>query len=147
MDKSADVLEPLNEVENKAINDEKINGFDLINISTELESEFNNHLLDFDGTNLSLCCSDELFNPLIDLEYDNIKSKIMLDSTVLLQNGIRIGMDKKELLDKFFIYSEKIAFSLAQISVCEDERGELYTKYKFVDRKLTEIEFASLDEE
>ena len=70
----------------------------------------------------------------------------LVDNSVTLSKGIKIGMDKKDLLDKYFVYTEKTADSLNQIAVCEDERGELFTKYKFKDGKLTEIEFGSPDE-
>jgi hypothetical protein len=70
----------------------------------------------------------------------------LLDGSVTLPNGIKIGMDKKDLLDKYFVYPEKLIDSLIQIAVCEDERGELFTKYKFDNGQLIEIEFGSHDE-
>ena len=118
----------------------------LINIDKELELKFSNYLLTFNDSNLSICCEDFLYNPIMDFDSVNIGKKKIVDSSIELTHGIKVGMDKHILLDKFFIYSDEIGSKLNQIAVCEDERGELYTKYKFVDGKLTEIEFESLTE-
>ncbi|WP_108805516.1 hypothetical protein [Aquimarina sp. Aq107] len=70
----------------------------------------------------------------------------LVDDSITLSNGIKIGMDKNDFLDKYFVYSKEAIDSLSQVAVCEDERGELFTKYKFEDGKLIEIEFGSPNE-
>lgn len=176
------------------VNSEKVTkeNEDLIDIEKESKIKFGDYFLNYNRTNISLCCQLELHNPLEGLDNKTIKSYLtdfeyktdtteyaysyiyskgnsifkvvelrpeksgekgsfisqgkLVDSSVTLSNGIKIGMDKKGLLNKYFIYPKKMIDSLKQIAVCEDERGELFTKYKFTDGKLSEIEFGSPDE-
>lgn len=61
---------------------------------------------------------------------------------VKLENGLQIGMGKKEVFDKYFISSNDSIFnSLELIAVCPDERGELYTQYRFAGDTLNSIVF------
>jgi len=60
--------------------------------------------------------------------------------TVQLKNGLKIGMSKKAVFDKYFTSSnDSILSSLELIAVCPDERGELYTQYRFAEDTLNSI--------
>ncbi len=62
--------------------------------------------------------------------------------TVQLENGLQIGMSKKAVFDKYFTSSyDSIFSSLELIAVCPDERGELYTQYRFAEDTLNSIIF------
>lgn len=68
------------------------------------------------------------------------------DTSVTLPNGIKIGMEKENFLSKHFITPNYVKNELKRISICPDERGEIYTKYHFDKGKLSEIEFGSINE-
>jgi len=73
-------------------------------------------------------------------------NSIFIEPDIEFPNGIKIGMTKKEIMSKIFVFDEYLFDEIKQISVCEDELGEGYTKYKFSNNKLIEIEFGNHSE-
>ena len=71
---------------------------------------------------------------------------ILYDSSIELDNGIKIGISKQKFMTTFFQFSDTIINNLNQVSVCQDERGSSFTKYKFKNDKLVHIKFGEWDE-
>ncbi|MCY1635497.1 hypothetical protein [Marinifilum sp. D737] len=71
---------------------------------------------------------------------------ILYDKSLELNNGIKIGMSKKTFMDKFFHFPDSVINNLNQVSACEDERGDSFTKYKFKDNQLIYIKFGEWNE-
>lgn len=73
-------------------------------------------------------------------EYYFEDSSYFKDPTITLNNGLKIGMSKSEIFDKYFwTDSDTIFPNLEMIAVCPDERGELFTQYKFEDDTLHSV--------
>ncbi len=64
-----------------------------------------------------------------------------IDSNIQLKKGIKIGMTKRDFLNCFFHFSDSTINKVKQVSACKDERGEVYTKYKFKSDTLSMIKF------
>ncbi len=71
---------------------------------------------------------------------------LIIDKMIKFPIGVQIGMNKRDFMSIFFNYSDRILDELKQVSACQDDRGEFYTKYKFSDDKLIEIEFGNLSD-
>ncbi len=70
----------------------------------------------------------------------------LTDINIQLNNGIKIGMSKTKFMDNFFQFPDSIINKLNQISVCLDERGDSFTKYKFDNDTLSIIKFGEWEE-
>ena len=68
---------------------------------------------------------------------------LITDKTIKFPIGVQIGMNKRDFMAIFFNCSDKMLNELKQVSACQDDRGEFYTKYKFNNDKLMEIEFGN----
>ncbi|WP_147377099.1 hypothetical protein [Mangrovibacterium diazotrophicum] len=65
---------------------------------------------------------------------------------IRLKSGIKIGMNKTELINYYFQFTDSTINKINQISVCKDERGDNYTKYKFKNDTLSIITFGDWEE-
>ena len=60
---------------------------------------------------------------------------------IRLKNGTKIGMTKTEFINYYFQFADSTINKINQVSVCQDERGENFTKYKFENDTLSIIKF------
>lgn len=116
-----------------------------------LENVFSQYIKEIDTNKVSYMKK----NSIINLNYyknerngnlEKYISGILLDSHIQFKNNIQIGMSKKEFLKKFFVLNNREIENLKQISVVQDERGELNTQYRFNKGKLFAISFGNYDE-
>ena len=63
------------------------------------------------------------------------------DPKLKLNNGIKIGMAKKEFINCYFQFPDSTISKINRVSVCQDERGENFTQYKFEKDTLSIIKF------
>ncbi len=70
----------------------------------------------------------------------------LTDKNIQLRYGIKIGMTKQEFMDNFFQFSDSIINRINIVSVCQDERGDSFTKYKFNNDTLSIIKFGEWEE-
>ena len=70
----------------------------------------------------------------------------LTDKNINLKNGLKIGMSKSEFMVNYLHFPDSIINKLNQVSVCQDERGNSFTKYKFTNDTLSIIKFGEWDE-
>ncbi len=70
----------------------------------------------------------------------------LTDHDLRLLNGIKIGMTKTEFINRYFQFADSTIKKINQVSVCLDERGDSYTKYKFENDTLSRINFGEWEE-
>ncbi|MEO1051446.1 MAG: hypothetical protein AAFX87_12525 [Bacteroidota bacterium] len=76
------------------------------------------------------------------VEYYLEDSSYYNSPSVKLNNGLKIGTSKMEVYSKYFTSSnDSIYNGLELIAVCPDERGELFTQYRFLNDTLNSIIF------
>ncbi|GJM62912.1 hypothetical protein [Persicobacter diffluens] len=70
----------------------------------------------------------------------------LTDNDLTLLNEIKIGMTKTEFINRYFQFADSTIKKINQVSVCLDERGDSYTKYKFENDTLSRINFGVWEE-
>jgi hypothetical protein len=70
----------------------------------------------------------------------------LTDPDLILKKGIKIGITKTEFIHRYFQFADSTIKKINQISVCQDERGDSYTKYIFENDTLSRIKFGEWEE-